>query len=301
MPNEKPFPVLHDYSLIKLASKAAIGAASLMVIAKFYAWFQTGSLSLQASLVDSMLDSLASILNFLIIRQAIKPPDAEHRFGHGKAEALGGLVQTAFIAGSAAWLLVDVAYRLFDPQDLSNVHTGNAVMLAATLLTGGLVLFQRHVVRQTGSLAIKADTIHYETDFLANIGVLLSINLSTYFNWVWLDVLVGGGIAIYIFIASAKIALTSVDILMDKELDHLTQSTIEDIIRSHPQVKGFHDLRTRTSGYRIFVQFHLDLDPDISLWEAHKIGEEVELIILEKFPIAEVIVHHDIYDPAGEP
>ena len=284
-----------DFSLVKRASKAAIAAASVMVFAKFYAWFQTGSLSLQASLVDSMLDILASILNFIIIRQAIKPADKEHRFGHGKAEAIGGLIQTAFIAGSAAWLIIDVAHRLFEPQPLAHVALGNSVMLAATLITGILIGFQRYVVKRTGSLAIKADSVHYETDFLTNIGVLISLNLSVYFGWLWLDVLVGGAIAAYIFVASLKIALNSVDVLMDKEMDDETRATLKQIIGCHPRIHGFHDLRTRSSGYHMFVQFHLDLDKNLPLWEAHQIGEEVEQMIIEKFPTAEVIIHHDAY------
>ncbi|WP_051908788.1 cation diffusion facilitator family transporter [Candidatus Odyssella acanthamoebae] len=295
MEDKNVVPLTPDFSLVKLASKAAIGAASVMVLAKFYAWFQTGSLSLQASLVDSMLDILASILNFIIIRQAIKPADKEHRFGHGKAEAIGGLVQTAFIAGSAAWLIIDVAHRLFEPQPLSHVVLGNSVMVAATIITGALIVFQRYVVKRTKSLAIKADSVHYETDFLTNIGVLISLNLSVYFGWLWLDVVVGGVIAVYIFVASLKIALSSVDVLMDKELDNETRIAIKKIISCHPRIHGFHDLRTRSSGYHMFVQFHLDLDKNLPLWEAHQIGEEVEQMIIEKFPTAEVIIHHDAY------
>lgn len=296
MANQETLPIDKDYSLVKAASKAAIAAAGIMVAAKLYAWFQTGSLSLQASLVDSMLDILASILNFLIIRQAIKPADEDHRFGHGKAEAIGGLIQTAFIAGSAIWLLIDVVHRLFEPQPLSHVGIGNGVMIGATFITGALIAFQRYVIKRSGSLAIKADSVHYETDFLTNIGVLLSINLSVYFGWLWLDALVGGGIAIYIFTASIKIALTSVDVLMDKELDNATRAAITAVIKSHPHAQGFHDLRTRTSGYHMFIQFHLDLNKDLPLWEAHKIGEEVEKMIIKEFPKAEVIIHHDPID-----
>lgn len=293
MVNKKTLSVAPNFKLVKLASKAAIGAAGLMVLAKFYAWFYTGSLSLQASLVDSMLDIFASILNFLIIRQAIKPADEDHRFGHGKAEAIGGLVQTAFIAGSAVWLIIEVIYRLLDPQPLARVDLGNYVMIGATLVTGLLITFQRKVVRQTGSLAIKADSVHYETDFLANIGVLISLNVSAYFNWIWLDAIVGGAIAAYIFIASLKIALTSIDVLMDKELDDQTRSVIVEAIQAHPGILGFHDLRTRTSGYHVFVQFHLDLDKNLPLWKAHQIGDEIEASIRQRLPKAEIIIHHD--------
>ncbi len=293
MADHKTVSVTPDYSLVKRASKAAIAAAGIMVAAKFYAWFATGSLSLQASLVDSMLDILASILNFIIIRQAIKPADDDHRFGHGKAEAIGGLVQTAFIAGSAAWLMIDVAHRLLEPHPLENVGLGNIVMIASSVITIALILFQRYVVRQTGSLAIKADSVHYETDLLTNVGVLISLNISAFFDWLWFDALVGAAIALYIFITSVKIALTAVDVLMDKELDDATRNNIGDIIESHPNIIGFHDLRTRTSGYHYFIQFHLDLDKNLSLWRAHEIGDEIEQKIIQAYPKAEVIIHHD--------
>ncbi|MBX3457757.1 MAG: cation diffusion facilitator family transporter [Candidatus Paracaedibacteraceae bacterium] len=293
MANNKTVSVTPNYSLVKLASKSAIVAAGVMVAAKFYAWFATDSLSLQASLVDSMLDILASILNYLIIRQATKPADDDHRFGHGKAEAIGGLVQTAFIAGSAAWLIIDVAHRLLEPHPLENVGLGNVVMIISSVITVALIAFQRHVVRQTGSLAIKADSVHYETDLLTNIGVLISLNISAYFGWLWFDALVGAGIAIYIFVTSVKIALTAVDVLMDKELDDATRDHISGIITSHPDIIGFHDLRTRTSGYHYFIQFHLDLDKDLSLWRAHAIGDEIEQKIVQAYPKAEVIIHHD--------
>ena len=293
MADHKTVSVTPDYSLVKRASKAAIAAAGIMVAAKFYAWFATGSLSLQASLVDSMLDILASILNFIIIRQAIKPADDDHRFGHGKAEAIGGLVQTAFIAGSAAWLMIDVAHRLLEPHPLENVGLGNIVMIASSVITIALILFQRYVVRQTGSLAIKADSVHYETDLLTNVGVLIRLNISAFFDWLWFDALVGAAIALYIFITSVKIALTAVDVLMDKELDDATRNNIGDIIESHPNIIGFHDLRTRTSGYHYFIQFHLDLDKNLSLWRAHEIGDEIEQKIIQAYPKAEVIIHHD--------
>jgi ferrous-iron efflux pump FieF len=293
MANNKTVSVTPNYSLVKLASKSAIVAAGIMVAAKFYAWFATDSLSLQASLVDSMLDIFASILNYLIIRQAIKPADEDHRFGHGKAEAIGGLVQTAFIAGSAAWLMMDVAHRLLDPHPLENIGLGNIVMIISSIITVVLITFQRYVVRHTGSLAIKADSVHYETDLLTNIGVLISLNISAYFGWLWFDALVGAGIAIYIFVTSVKIALTAVDVLMDKELDNVTRDNIGKIITSQPDIIGFHDLRTRTSGYHYFIQFHLDLDKDLSLRRAHEIGDAIERKIIETYPKAEVIIHHD--------
>ncbi len=282
--------------LVRRASKISIAVAAVMVLAKSFAWFQTDSLSLQASLVDSVIDVVSSIINFLIIREALKPADLEHRFGHGKAEALGGLAQTAFIAGSAGWLLFDAVHRLVAPHPLADIWLGNIVMIAALLITGGLVLFQRWVVRETGSIAIKADSLHYETDFWSNVGVLISLNVSVTFNAIWFDVLIGAGIAIYLFVTSLKVVGSSLDILMDKELSDATRENITKIASSHPSVKGIHELRTRSAGYNIFIQLHLELDKTISLEHAHNITQEVMDLIHETYHHAEVIIHQDPVD-----
>lgn len=279
--------------LVKLASKVAITVAGVMVLAKMVAWIHTNSLSLQASLVDSIIDIISSIINFLIIREALKPADKEHRFGHGKAEALGGLAQTAFIAGSAGWLLFDAVHRIVDPQPLEGIFFGNIVMIGATIVTGALVLFQRWVVKETGSLAIKADSLHYETDFWSNAGVLVSLNLSSLLGIIWIDVVIGASIAVYLFATSFKVALQSLDILMDKELNDETRADITKIALSHPEVLGIHELKTRSSGYHIFIQLHLELKKNMSLELAHAIAQDTEDRIQLNYPNAEVIIHQD--------
>lgn len=282
--------------LVRRASKVSIAVAAVMVLSKFFAWLQTDSLSLQASLVDSVIDIGSSIINFLIIREALKPADEDHRFGHGKAEAIGGLAQTAFIAGSAGWLLFDAVHRLVAPHPLTDILLGNVIMTAATLITGGLVIFQRWVVKETGSVAIKADSLHYETDFWSNIGVLISLNLSSYLNLIWIDVLIGAGIAIYLFATSIKVATNSLDILMDKELSDETREKITQIASSHPDVRGIHELRTRSAGYNIFIQLHLELEKNMTLERAHDITLEVIDLIHAVYHHAEVIIHQDPVD-----
>ena len=282
--------------LVRRASKVSIAVAAVMVLSKFFAWIQTDSLSLQASLVDSLIDIGSSIINFLIIREALKPADEEHRFGHGKAEALGGLAQTAFIAGSAGWLLFDAAHRIVSPHPLTDVFLGNIIMVGATLVTGGLVLFQRWVVRETGSVAIKADSLHYEMDFWSNIGVLISLNLSSSLNLIWIDILIGVGIAVYLFTTSLKVAANSLDILMDKELSDDTRENITRIASSHQDVEGIHELRTRSAGYNIFIQLHLELKKNMSLERAHDITLEVMNLIHVVYPHAELIIHQDPVD-----
>jgi len=192
----------HHKLLVTTATYAAVVVAAFLIMAKFFAWMRTDSLSLQASLIDSLLDMVASIINLLVVRQALKPADDEHRFGHGKAEALGGLGQSTFIAGSAVWLIIDAIHRLIHPHPLQESGTGSVVMIIAIILTLLLVIYQRYVIKRTRSLAISADSLHYLGDLYTNIGVLISLNISVLFGWTRLDSLVGAGIAGYILYTS---------------------------------------------------------------------------------------------------
>jgi ferrous-iron efflux pump FieF len=283
----------HHKFLITTATYAAVGTAAILIAAKFFAWMRTDSLSLQASLIDSLLDIAASIINLIIVKQALKPADAEHRFGHGKAEALAGLGQSAFIAGSAFWLIIDAMHRLTHPHPLQDSATGSVVMIIAIILTSGLVLYQRYVVKQTRSLAISADSLHYLGDMYTNMGVLVSLNISVLFGWTRLDSLVGAGIAGFILYTSWTIARRSLDVLMDRELPDETRLRITEIVLQHARVWGIHDLRTRSAGLQEFIQMHLDMDEKLSLLEAHDIANDVELALQEAFPHAEIIIHQD--------
>lgn len=282
-----------DRTLIQVAGYAAASVAIILVIGKFIAWQVTSSISLKASLVDSILDLMGSLFNIIIIRQALKPADNEHRFGHGKLEAIAGLAQSAFISGSAIWLLVEVANQLVEPIKLNHSFAGNVVMIISVILTTVLVLFQRYVVKKTKSVAIKADSVHYEGDLFSNIAVLISFNLASIYHFERLDVIVGGAIAIYILINAFMIAKKSLDILMDHELPEKDREKIVKIVLSHDNVLGFHDLRTRTTGRQDFVQLHLDLEPSLTLEEAHRISDSVESSIINAFPNAEVLIHQD--------
>lgn len=279
--------------LIQWATYTAVVVATVLVVSKAFAWYVTDSLSIQASLVDSLLDTCASIINFIALRHALKPPDAEHRFGHGKAEALASLAQSIFIALSALWLMREVFYRSYHPTAILYSTMAVIVMVASTVLTIFLVLGQRYVIARTQSLAISADSLHYQTDILTNIGVLISFGVSTYFHFVYVDTFVGAVIALYILYTSWQIVKKSFDILMDHELPKETLSTIRQLAQSHPQVLGIHDLRTRSSGHSEFIQMHLDLEASLTLDQAHHIAEEVAKKIYEVFPHAEVIIHQD--------
>jgi ferrous-iron efflux pump FieF len=284
--------------LMTAATHASVAAAAVLIIAKIGAFLVTDSVALLSTLIDSLLDAAASIINLFAVRHALTPADREHRFGHGKAESLAGLGQSAFIAGSAVFLIFEAGHRLFDVQPVHNGTIGIAVMAFSILVTVGLVAFQRYVVRATGSLAIGADALHYFGDLLVNGSVLVSLFLGMEFGWHILDPIFAIGIAGFIVVSAWRISRKSLDQLMDRELRDDARARIKEIVAEHPDVVAMHDLRTRSAGPTLFVQLHLEMDPNITLARAHEISDSVEARILQAFPDAEVIIHED---PAGVP
>jgi ferrous-iron efflux pump FieF len=286
-------------TLLPLATYASVATAILLVGLKTWAWLASGSVSLLASLVDSLTDSLASIVNLFAVRLALRPADDNHPFGHGKAESLSALAQSAFIGGSAVFLLLNAVERLLHPQPLQQTTLGIAVMLVSLLLTLALVLFQRWVLRRAQSQAVSADSLHYVTDFASNIVVLVALVLAA---WGWqradavLALLLGG----WIFWSAAKIAIEAVNTLMDKALPPADVARIEAAALAVPGVLGIHDLRTRLSGARHFVQMHIDLDARLDIVEAHDIAVAVAAQIRALFEEAEVIVHQDPVEAGGQ-
>jgi ferrous-iron efflux pump FieF len=279
--------------LKRLAAIASVTVATLLIVAKAAAWLTTGSISLLSTLIDSALDLAASLVNLIAIRQAIQPPDKEHRFGHGKAEPLAGLAQAGFVCGSAGFLLVHAGERLIRPAPINNTEVGYAVMALSIALTIGLVLYQRFVVRRTGSLAIGADSLHYSADLLTNISVIVALVLSTQFGWMWADPLTAIAISVFILCSAWKILKQSLNLLMDRELPDEDRERIRRIARSHPEVIDIHDLRTRSSGTHLFIQFHLELDGNMTLLDAHTIADQVMSQLERAFPDAEVLIHED--------
>ena len=286
-------------TLLPLATYASVATAILLVGLKTWAWLASGSVSLLASLVDSLTDSLASIVNLFAVRLALRPADDNHPFGHGKAESLSALAQSAFIGGSAVFLLLNAVERLLHPQPLQQTTLGIAVMLVSLLLTLALVLFQRWVLRRVQSQAVSADSLHYASDFASNIVVLVALVLAA---WGWqradavLALLLGG----WIFWSAAKIAIEAVNTLMDKALPPADIARIEAAALAVPGVLGIHDLRTRLSGARHFIQMHIDLDARLNIVEAHDIAVAVAAQIRALFEEAEVIVHQDPVEAGGQ-
>ena len=278
--------------LMRLASGAALATALILIVAKAFAWWLSGSVSLLAGLTDSLLDGAASLLNLIAVNYALRPADEDHRYGHGKAEALAGLGQAVFIAISAVLVGIRGFERLQDPQEITATGIGVAVMLLSLGMTALLLVFQRHVVKVTGSTAIRADSLHYASDLLLNASILAALLLAAY-GWTRADALFGIAIALYIFWSALTIVRESAAVLMDKELPLEISERMTQLALNVPGVLGAHDLRTRMSGTRWFVPLHLDLPASLTLQEAHDKCEAVEQIIHDEFPRAEVLVHAD--------
>lgn len=273
-----------------------MSVATILVVAKGVAWLITDSVGMLSSLVDSALDLVSSLITFIAIRQALVPADEDHRFGHGKAEALAGVAQAGFIAASAGGLVLTVADRFLHPRPVQQELAGVLVSGLAIVLTFGLMLFQSYVVRRTNSIAIGADKAHYTTDFVTNIAVGAGILASSQLDQPLIDLAVALGVAIYLVTGAWTIGRTSIDVLMDRELPSRDRQHILDIVHRQPGVRSVHDLRTRSSGLTQFIQLHVVLHPNMSLGRAHVIGDTIQASIEEAYPQAEVILHIDPRD-----
>jgi ferrous-iron efflux pump FieF len=282
--------------LNRRAALASIAVALILIVAKLAAWLITDSIVILTSLVDSGIDLLASLVTFVSVRQAALPADRAHRYGHGKAEALGAFAQAGFVGGSALILASEAIQRLISPQAISQGGLGIAVMLLAIALTGGLVLFQRAVVRRTGSVAIRADSLHYRGDLLMNLAVIGALLLTDILGSPLIDPLFALAIVAWLLYGAVGVARHALDMLMDRELPSERRAHIRKLALGHPRAQGVHDLRTRRAGADVFIELHLELDGGLSLDQAHDITHEVEARIREAFPDADILVHQE---PAG--
>lgn len=279
--------------LLKTATLLSVSAACLLVAVKFAGWFMTDSVALLSSFVDSLLDVLSSLINFFAIRYALKPADENHRFGHGKAEDIASLAQSAFIFGSALLIATEGIKRLVLPEEVHSGGIGLGIMAFSMVVTALLVTYQRHVVKKTGSGVITSDSLHYTTDILSNLVVMIGIALASFGGVKFLDPLLGLAVAAYISHGAWEIGFKAFHNLMDREFDEELRDEITKIARSHPEARDVHHLRTRTSGIKPFIQFHLKLDGGISLNRAHEIAHEIEDRLLTRFPEAEIFIHQE--------
>ena len=299
MAQDATFPLTEPATAQRLrlrATYASLGVALLLIAAKLVVWISTGSVALLSSLVDSMVDAAASLVTFFAVRHATVPADREHRFGHGKAEPLAALGQSAFLVGSAVLLMFEAVRRLVSPAPIEDPVAAIAVMAFSIVVTLALVAYQHHVVHHTGSLAIGADELHYRGDLALNLGVIATLAITSLFRVPLLDPLFGGAVGLWIIYSAANIARLSLVQLMDRELPDNERAHVRAIAESHPEVTAVHDIRTRIAGPTAFIQLHIEMDGAINLLRAHEISDEVEAQLQAAFPHAEIIIHED---PAG--
>ncbi|MCK5499373.1 MAG: cation diffusion facilitator family transporter, partial [Gammaproteobacteria bacterium] len=276
------------------ATYASVAVACFLIVIKVVAYLLTGSVAILSSLIDSFLDLIASGINLFAVRHALVPADRDHRYGHGKAEAIAGLTQATFIVGSSLFLIFQAINRLSHQQAVENGMVGIGVMVVTIALTAVLVKFQHYVVNKTGSIAINADSLHYVGDLLLNLSVIVALLLSIFLDWQLADPLFALMIALYILKSAWAIIKQSLSQLMDQELSDELREEIKTIALQHPEVLNLHELRTRSSGRQYFIQLHLEMDGELKLREAHEIASQVETEICKAFPNAEVIIHEDM-------
>lgn len=282
--------------LSKRAAIASVAVAIFLICLKGVAAWKTGSVSMLASLADSGLDLVASLVTLYGVRYAAAPADRDHRFGHGKAEALAALFQVALISVSAIVIAIHAIEHLIEGSAPAHAEYGIGVSLLALAATAGLIGYQRHVIRQTQSIAIRADNIHYQSDLLLNGSVIGALVLDQLAGLRGADALFGIGIAAWLGWGAMRALSIAVDQLMDREWPDERRQHFLRVAAGHPEIRGIHDLRTRTSGTRDFAQFHIWVNGAMSVTEGHRIMDEIETRLNVDFPGVEILIH---LDPEG--
>jgi ferrous-iron efflux pump FieF len=292
MPNHSN---IHNAKLNVRAGAIAITVAFFLVLIKLFAWIQTDSLSVFSSLIDSSLDVATSLINFLAIGYALKPADEDHPYGHESIEDIVGLVQASFIFGSACFICYEGIQRFIDPVAVEKNLLGIQIMLVSILLTTALVIYQKIVVKKTKSLVVESDSAHYVSDILSGILIIISLFISSNSNLHYVDPFLALIIAAFISYSAYGIGKRAFDNLMNKEISADDKGKIIALIESNKNHNGFHDFKTRCSGNKIFIQFDLELDGDLSLQRAHDISDEIMIDIMKHYPTSEVVIHFDTH------
>ena len=286
----------HRGALTQRAAIASVVTATVLLALKLWAERATGSVAMLGSLADTALDLFAALVTFYAVWLAAQPADADHRFGHGKAEAIAALMQTLVILGSAVAIGWRAVLQFGIAGEPHSAGIGIGVSLVGVAMTLTLVAYQRRVVRATGSIAIGTDQLHYEADLMLNVAVIAALGLDVVAGLHGADALFGIGIALYLGFGAVRSARAALDMLMDREWPEAKRARLFEIVAAHPELDGVHALRTRSAGVTDFIQFHVWLAPEMSVKCAHDIVERVEDDIAGAFPGAEIMIH---VDPAG--
>lgn len=283
----------HNHGLNRRAAMASLAVASLLVGLKAWAALSTGSTAMLGSLADTALDLVASVSTLLGVWVAAQPADHNHRFGHGKAEALAAMFQVVLISISAIGLGWHAVEQLLTGGRTQAAMDGVIVSIVATLLTLALIAYQRHVIRQTRSVAIATDHVHYQADLALNLAVIAALLLDQQLGVAWADPAFALAIALWLGCGAWNASQAAIEQLMDQEWPIEKRERFIGVLRNHPELRGVHDLRTRTSGHRDFVQFHVWVDGRMTVTDAHRVMDEVEARLMAEFPGVEVLIHPD--------
>lgn len=283
------------YALI--ASAWAIATVTLLIVIKSIAYLKSDSTAILATLTDSINDAGISLMMLLALRYSLRPADKGHRHGHGKAEGLAALFQAAFLSGAGVFLALSALERFAQPVEVTDHVLSISIAGIAIVLSMVLVAVQKYCLARAPSLAIEADRLHYSSDVYLNGTVVLALLADYYGGPIWIDPLCGFAVAIYMFRAAYQIGGEAGDMLMDKELPKAVRERIKTIVMQHDDVHSLHDLRTRKSGMVLHISFDVEIDPEMSLREAHQVTRDLENMILVDFPRAEIIIH---MDPVGD-
>ncbi len=286
--------------LTKQASIASLATAFSLIVIKGLTFFMTGSVAILSGLFDSVQDLMTSGVNYYAVKQSNEPADSHHRFGHGKAQALGGIIQGGIIVLASLFLLRESFQRLLSPQPIAHAGAAIFITLIAIVITVVLVRFQTFVIKKTNCLSIKADRAHYTGDVWMNVGVICSVIFSHFFGLLFLDALFGIGVSFYLLFVVYQILKESIAMLMDAEMPGAFRQNIKKIVLACPDVQYMADLKTRLSGDQIFIQFCIRLDENLTLRQAHVITDEIEAAILRKYPQAHIIIHPEPFCPHKE-
>lgn len=282
--------------LKKIAVTASVAVSSGLTLLKLAASLYTGSLAVLSSMVDSLSDIFSSLITFVAVKFSSQPANMKHRYGFGKAEALSALVQSAFIAGSGVFVIYEGVSRFISPRPVGDTGVGIAVMVISMAITFALIVFQKYVVRKTASLAVAADSAHYLVDMATNLSIVVSLIAVKIFGVYWVDTLAALFVSAYLLLNAYKIAREAIALLMDKELPEEVRREIFELVNNCGFCRGIHDLRTRDLGGIYMFEFHLELDGNLSLYQAHELTDIFENEVKARFPNSQVIIHQD---PAG--
>jgi ferrous-iron efflux pump FieF len=288
-------------SLTARAALASLSVASFLLLLKAYAAWTTGSVAMLGSLADTGLDVIASLVTLFGVRIAAMPADHDHRFGHGKAESIAALIQVGIIGISALAIGWRAVERLLKGETTANAEYGIGVSVIAIAATLALIAYQRSVIRRTGSVAIRTDNVHYQSDLLLNLSVIAALALDQYAGLGGADPLFGIAIALWLFYGAWRASAHAVDQLMDKEWPEERRRAFVAVAARHPECRGLHDFRTRSSGADEFAQFHIWVDPAMSVARAHDVMDEIESDLAREFPGVQVLIHLDPEGQVDEP